>query len=79
MSLSGVLHVSDIDSNLISIASIVDKGFQVEYTKTEYIVSQKNTENVIGKRQGNIYFLTRSQEVAYTGLSQPRNRATKEI
>jgi len=30
--LSGVLHVPDIGSNLNSVASIVDKGFQVECT-----------------------------------------------
>ena len=64
--LSGVLHVPDIGSNLIRVASIVHKGFQVEFTKSGCIVSKQDTGKVIGKRQGNIYCLSGLQEVAYT-------------
>jgi len=34
------------------------------------MVSKCNTEKVIGKRDGNIYFLTGLQEVALAGLWQ---------
>jgi len=79
ISLSGVLYVPDIGSNLLSIASIVDQGFTVEFSKSGCIVSKRNTERVIGKRQGNIYFLTGLQEIALAGLSQERDNTTKEI
>ena len=51
--LTSVLQVPDIGSNLISVASIVDQGFQVEFTKTTGSLSKGNTAQGIGKRQGN--------------------------
>jgi len=40
--LAAVLHVPEISSNLISVASIVDQGFLVEFTKTDCFVSKGN-------------------------------------
>jgi len=77
--LVGVLHVPEIGSNLISVASMVDQGFRVEFSKNGCIVSKWNTEKVIGKQDGNIYFLTGLQEVALAGLSQAEDLATPEV
>jgi len=74
ISLVPVLFVTDIVSNLISVASIVDQGFQVEFTKTVCIVSQGTTARVIGKRQGNIYFLSRLQEIALAGQLEQKDK-----
>jgi len=79
ISLPGVLHVPNIGSNLISIASIVDKGFQVEFTAKGCVVSKGNTERVIGKGQGNVYYLLGLQDVACTGISWQKDTTTKEI
>jgi len=38
--LVGVLHVPDIGSNLISVESVVDQGFRVEFSKNGCIVSK---------------------------------------
>jgi len=67
ISLLGVLHVPDIGSNLISVASIVDKGFQLEFTRKGSVISKGNTVRVIGKRQGNVYYLSGLQDVAIYG------------
>jgi transposase InsO family protein len=77
--LVGVLHVPEIGSNLISVASMVDQGFRVEFSKNGCMVSKWNTEKVIGKQDGNIYFLTGLQEVALAGLSHAENLATPEV
>ena len=79
ISLSGVLYVPDIGSNLLSVASIVEQGFTVEITKSDCIVSKRNTQRIIGKRQGNIYVLTGLQEIALAGLSQEGDHTTKDI
>jgi len=76
ISLAAVLFVPDIGSNLISVASIVDQGFQVEFTKTVCIVSQGTTARVIGKRQGNVYFLRGLQEIALAGQSEQKDKTT---
>jgi len=75
----GVLHVPDIGTNLITVPSIVDKGFQVEFTKSACIVSKLDTGKVIGKQQGNIYSLSGLQEVAYAGQSRRKDYITKEM
>jgi len=77
--LAGVLHVPNMGSNLVSVASIVDQGFRVEFTNTTCTVSKGNTVQCIGKRQGNIYYLSRLQEVALAGISRTGDSATKEI
>lgn len=77
--LAGVLHVPDIGSNLVSVASIVDQGFRVEFTNNICTVSKGKTVQGIGKREGNIYFLTGLQEVALAGLSRTGDIAVKEI
>jgi len=77
--LVGVLHVPEIGRNLISVASMVDQDFRVEFSKNGCMVSKWNTEKVIGKQDGNIYFLTGLQEVALAGLSQAEDLATPEV
>jgi len=77
--LVGVLHVPEIGSNLLSVASIVDQGFRVEFSKDGCIVSKLNTERVIGKKNGNIYFLTGLQEVALAGLAHAEDLAIPEV
>ena len=77
--LAGVLHVPDIGSNLISVASIVDQGFRVEFTKTTCSVSKRNAVQVIGKRQGNIFYLTGLTEVALAGVSRASDRTSLDI
>jgi len=79
ISLSGVLYVPDIGSNLISVASIVDQGFQVEFTSTGCSVSKRNTARVIGQWEGNIYFVRGLQEIALAGLSKPKDHTTREV
>src|SRR5437588_175492 len=79
ITLTGVLHVPDIDRNLISVASIVDKGFRVEFTHNGCVVSKGDKEMVIGQWEGNIYTLTGVQEVAYTGLALQKDSAAKDI
>jgi len=79
ISLSGVLYVPDIGSNLISVASIVDQGFQVEFTSTGCSVSKRNTARVIGQREGNMYFVRGLQEIALAGLSKPKDHTTREV
>jgi len=79
ISLSGVLYVPDIGSNLISVASIVDQGFQVEFTRSGCTVSKQNTVTVIGKREGNIYFVRGLQEIALAGLSNSKDNTTREV
>ena len=54
MWLSGVLHVTDIGSNMISVGSSVDKGFEVEFTRKGCVVSKGNTESVIGCNGGTL-------------------------
>jgi len=77
ISLSGVLYVPDIGSNLLSVASIVDQGFHVEFTRTGCSVNKRNTESVIGRRQGNIYFVAGLQEIAFAGLTDRKDATTK--
>lgn len=77
--LAGVLHVPDIGSNLISVASIVDQGFHVGFTKSTCSVSKGKTIHGIGKRQGNIYYLTGLQEVALPGVERTSDRTSHEI
>ena len=79
ISLSGVLYVPDIGSNLISVASIVDQGFQVEFSRSGCTVSKRNTERLIGKREGNVYFVRGLQEIALAGLSKPNDKTTREV
>ena len=79
ISLSGVLYVDDIGNNLLSVASIVDQGFQVEFSRNRCTVSNRNTERVIAKRQGNIYFVTGLQVIALAGLSQQKDDTTREV
>lgn len=79
ISLSGVLYVPDICSNLLSVASIVEQGFPVEFTKSDCIVSKRNTQRIIGKRQGNIYVLIGLQEIALAERSQEGNHTIKDI
>ena len=74
-----VLYLPEIKSNLISIASIVDQGFKMEFTGTGCTVSKQGLEKAIGKRQGNIYFLTGLQETALAGLTHQNNWATEEV
>jgi len=77
--LIGVLQVPDIGRNLISVASIVDQGFRVEFTKTTCSVSKGTGVQGIGKRQGNIYYLTGLQEVALAVASRAGDGASREI
>ena len=77
--LTHVLYVPEIGSNLISVASIVDQGFKVEFTRTGCVVSKHGIENAIGNRQGNVYFLSGLQETVLAGLTQSKYRTTKEI
>lgn len=74
LALAAVLFVPDIGGNLISVSGIVDQGFPVEFTKTVSIVSQGMTARVIGKRQGNIYFLRGLQEIALAGQSEQKDK-----
>jgi len=78
VSLLGVLNVPEIGSNLLSVASIVDHGFTVEFTKECCVVSKHNTASVIGKRQGNIYLLSEIEETALAGLSHRKDQTTRE-
>ena len=77
--LAAVLHVPEIGSNLISVASIVDQGFLVEFTTTDCFVSKGNILRGIGSRQGNIYYLEGLQEVALTGKSRTSDCTSQEI
>jgi len=77
--LTGVLQVPDIDQNLISVASIVDQGFRVEFTSTTCAVSKGNTIQGIGKRSGNIYYFTGLQEVALAVSSRTSDSTSREI
>ena len=77
--LSGALHVPDIGRNLISVASIVDQGFWVEFTRTTCAVSRGNTVQGIRKGEGNIYYLSGLQEVALAELSDTSGRTSLEI
>jgi len=74
-----VLQVPQIGTNLLSIASIFDQGFLVVFSKNGCMVRKWNTERVIGKRDGNIDFLTRGQEVALAGLLQAGDLAIPEV
>ena len=77
--LAGVLHVPDIGTNLISVASIVDQGFRVEFSKTCCTVRRGTTVQGIGKREGNIYYLTGLQEVALSVVSRRGDSTSHEI
>ena len=77
--LAGVLHVPEIGSNLISVASIVDTGFQVEFTRNGCTVSKGKVTQAIGKRQGNIYYWRGQQEVALTGQVRTADKAIEDI
>ena len=77
--LVGVLHVPQIGSNLLSIESIVDQGFRVEFTEDTCLVSKGNIQQEIGKRQGNIYYLGGLPEIALTGRSCSGDATLQEI
>jgi len=77
--LSGALHVPDIGRNLIGVASIIDQGFRVECTRTICAVSKGHTVQGIGKREGNIYYLSGLQEGALAELSDTGDRTSLEI
>lgn len=79
ISLSGVLYVPEIGNSLLSVASIVDQGFQIEFSRNGCTVSNRNTARVIGKRQGNFYFVTGLQEIALAGPSQQKDYTTREV
>ena len=78
-SLTRALYVPDINCNLISVASIVDQGFQVEFDRSRCIVTRGNTERVVGRGKGNIYVVTGLQEIALAGRSQQNDDTTREI
>jgi len=78
-SLSGVLCVPDISCNLISVASIVDQGFQVEFSGRGCKVRKRNTERVIGQREGNLHFVRGLQEKVLAGLSNPNDKTTRDV
>jgi len=73
-----VLHVPDIGSNLISVATIVDQGFRVEFTKTQCAVSKEQTLQAMGKRNGNIYYLTGLQEIGLAGIARMGDQTSQE-
>jgi len=77
--LAGVLHVPQIGSNLLSVASIVDHGFRVEFTEDTCSVNKGDILQGIGRRQGKIYYLVGSQEVALTDRSCTGDATSQEI
>lgn len=58
ITLSDVLYVSDLRTNLLSVSKITDKGYEVHFRKNDAAVIDKN-KNVLftAERNGNLYFI----------------------
>jgi len=79
ISLSGVLYLPDIGSNLISVAMIVDQGFQVEFTRSGYTGSKRNRERVIVSPEENICLVRGLLEIALAGQARQKDNTTRDI
>ncbi|XP_038697229.1 uncharacterized protein LOC119994963 [Tripterygium wilfordii] len=56
--IDGVLYVSGLSFNLISISQLADKGFVVKFKKGKYLIKNKLKELVVaGSRSGNVYVI----------------------
>ncbi|XP_038697186.1 uncharacterized protein LOC119994770 [Tripterygium wilfordii] len=56
--IDGVLYVSGLSFNLISISQLADKGFVVKFKKDKYLIKNKLKELVVaGSRSGNVYVI----------------------
>ncbi|XP_038697231.1 uncharacterized protein LOC119994965 [Tripterygium wilfordii] len=56
--IDGVLYVSGLSFNLISISQLADKGFVVKFKKDKYLIKNKLKELVVaGSISGNVYVI----------------------
>jgi len=77
LQLSGVLHVPRAGGNLVSVARLIDSGYQVSFGTKISTITQDDLR-VEGERDGNLYYLPKykSDDKANLGLST--NKSTPQ-
>jgi len=67
--LSGVLHVPQVGGNLVSVARLIDCGYDVRFESSSCTITNSQLQ-VKAKRQGNLYYLPNEQpDKANIGLA----------
>ena len=56
LQLTNVLHVPRVGGNLISVARLIDSGYEVSFGAEACIITKKDLR-VTAKREGNLYYL----------------------
>jgi len=69
LELSNVLLVPQLGGNLLSVARMIDSGYEVRFTSAKCAIS-KSQFVIKGKREGNLYYIREhdEKEVAHLGL-----------
>lgn len=62
VTLTGVLHIPELDGNLISIAKLASKGVDAEFSKSQCTFRFEGEVIMAARRQGSVYKLNTSEE-----------------
>lgn len=63
LKLQNALHVPDLRTNLLSVAKIADKGYEVVFRKQNAVILGENQETLaIADRIGDLYFIRKHDE-----------------
>ena len=78
ITLTDVWHVPTIETNLISVARMVDAGFTIQFSKSTCTVSKGGIATELGHHYAALYYLD-AESAAFTNNQDPANQINNRL